>query len=184
VKAAGRAVAGGLSHSQLNWREAPGRWSIAECLAHLNYSVSQVLPAVDQTIARARARQETGAGPFRYGWFSRMIIGSMEPPPRFRMRSPKLFRTPAAEYEAGALLARFVAVREQLADRVRAADGLDLARAIVTSPANRLVRMPLGAYVAFLLAHERRHLWQARAVRAAGEAAGWPAPAGARRTPR
>ena len=168
-------MSAGLSHSQLNWREAPGRWSVAECLAHLNYSVSKVFPALDETIARARARHLTGSGPFHYGWFSRMMARSMEPPPRFKMRSPKLFRTVPAEYEPGELLRAFVAVREQLADRVRAADGLDLKRAIITSPANRLIRMPLGAYLAFLLAHERRHTWQARGVRAAGEAAGWPA---------
>jgi len=29
--------------------------------------------------------------------------------------------------------------------------------------------MPLGAYFAFVLAHDRRHLWQARNVRTAPE---------------
>ncbi len=50
------------------------------------------------------------------------------------------------------------------AARVRAAAGLDLKRAIVVSPVSRFVRMPLGGYLAFLLAHDRRHLWQARAA--------------------
>jgi hypothetical protein len=47
------------------------------------------------------------------------------------------------------------------------ADGLDLKRAVVTSPASRFFRMSLGAYLAFLAAHDRRHLWQARQVREA-----------------
>ena len=50
------------------------------------------------------------------------------------------------------------------AARVRAAAGLDLKRAIVVSPVSRFVRMPLGGYLEFLLAHDRRHLWQARAA--------------------
>jgi len=62
-------------------------------------------------------------------------------------------------------LLQFLRVRDQLAERVRQADGLDLKRARVTSPVTRLLRMPLGAYFAFILAHERRHLWQARQVR-------------------
>jgi hypothetical protein len=35
-----------------------------------------------------------------------------------------------------------------------------------------MVRLPLGAYFHFILAHDRRHLWQARQVR---NAAGFPA---------
>ena len=47
------------------------------------------------------------------------------------------------------------------------ADGLDLAAVRVPSPVNRLLRLPLGAYFDFILAHDRRHLWQARQARAA-----------------
>jgi len=57
-------------------------------------------------------------------------------------------------------------VRDLLAERVRRSDGLDLARIRTISPVNRLVRLPLGAYFAFILAHNRRHLWQGRQVRA------------------
>jgi hypothetical protein len=45
------------------------------------------------------------------------------------------------------------------------AEGIDWARARVVSPASRFFRLPFAAYVAFLLAHDRRHLWQAREVR-------------------
>jgi len=52
-----------------------------------------------------------------------------------------------------------------LAERVRRDDGLDLAHVRTISPVNRLLRMPLGAYFDFFIAHDRRHLWQARNVR-------------------
>jgi hypothetical protein len=48
---------------------------------------------------------------------------------------------------------------------VHQAEGLDLARIRTISPVNRLIRLPLGAYLQFILAHDRRHLWQARQVR-------------------
>ena len=165
VKAEGQAVASGLSHAQFNWRPAPGRWSVGDCLAHLNDSVAKTFPAFDRAIAEGRARALLGSGPFRYGWFARSLAWSMEPPPRFRMKSPKLMRTTPAERAIEPVVRDFVAVRDALAKRVRDADGLDLARAKITSPANRFLRVPLGAYFAFILAHERRHLWQARQVR-------------------
>jgi DinB superfamily len=166
VKRDGAAVAAGLSDAQLNWHPAAGSWSILDCLQHLNVAVKTALPAFDRAIAEGRAKNQTATGPFRYGWFSRMMVASMEPPPKFRMRSPRLIRVPENKTYRGAdVLPEFVRVRDQLAERVRQGDGLDLGRVRTISPISRLVRMPLGAYFNFILAHDRRHIWQARNVR-------------------
>jgi hypothetical protein len=90
----------------------------------------------------------------------------MEPPPRFRMRAVPILRVDAERrYASAAVLPEFLTIREHLGDRVRQADGLDLTGVRVISPVNRLVRLPLGAYFDFILAHDRRHLWQARRAR-------------------
>ncbi|MGH7606917.1 MAG: DinB family protein [Gemmatimonadales bacterium] len=170
IKADGTALCGPLTDAQFNWRPAPDRWSIAECLVHLNVSVTYTLPAFDRAIAAGRADQKTAAAAasVRYGWFSRWMIGSMEPPPKWRMPTVRAFAVPAGARHAGAeVLPRFLAVRDELAARVRHAAGLDLRRIKVVSPVNRLLRLPLGAYFQFVIAHDRRHLWQARQVRTA-----------------
>src|SRR2546422_11561452 len=82
IKADGRAVAAGLTDAQFNWHPGPGRWSIADCLQHLNVGVSKTLPAFDRAIAQGRSQGQLAPGPFHYGWFSRWMIGSMEPPPK------------------------------------------------------------------------------------------------------
>jgi hypothetical protein len=168
IKADGQAVCAGLSESQFNWRPGEGRWSIAECLVHLNVAASGTLPAFDRAIAdgRAKGRTAEGGGPFRYGWFSRWVIGSMEPPPKWRMKTPGMFAVRVGGTHALArVLPEFLAVRDQLAERVRRADGLDLKRIRTVSPVTRLLRLPLGAYLQFVIAHDRRHVWQARQVR-------------------
>ena len=63
----------------------------------------------------------------------------------------------APEIEAG-----FRGYQVQFVDRLRQANGVDLAKARVQSPANRWMRLDLGAGFALMTAHERRHLWQAR----------------------
>jgi hypothetical protein len=166
VKADAQVLCAGLSESQFNWRPGPGRWSIAECLAHLNVAVTRTFPAFDRAIERGRAQGRLAPGPFRYGWLSRMMAASMEPPPKFRMKTQAIFTPPpVARYALGQVLPEFFDVRDGLAERVRRADGLDLARNRVISPASTFIRMPLGAYFQFIVAHERRHLWQARQVR-------------------
>jgi len=166
IKADGRAVAADLTEAQFNWHPGPGRWSIADCLQHLNVGVSKTLPAFDRAIAHGRSKGQAAPGPFRYGWFSRWMIGSMEPPPKWRMTAPRIFRVPTgATYHVADVLPEFLLVRDQLAQRVRQADGLDLGKIRAISPVNSLLRLPLGAYFAFIIAHDRRHVWQARQVR-------------------
>lgn len=166
IKREGAAVTAGLSDSQLNWHPGPGRWSIADCLQHLNVGVAKVLPAFDRAIAEGRAKGQHASGPFKYGWFARMVARSMEPPPKFRMKTVAMLRVPnTATYRAADLVPEFSRARDQLAERVRGADGLDLVRVRTVSPINRLLRLPLGAYFQFILGHDRRHLWQARQVR-------------------
>jgi len=166
IKKEGEAVAAGLSDVEFNWHPGKDRWSIADCLQHLNVGVATTLPAFDRAIAEGRAKGRTSSGPFRYGWFSRFMIAEMEPPPKRRMKTPSIFRQPAdAVYRAADVLPEFARVRDQLAERVRQSDGLDLGRIRTISPVNRLLRLPLGAYLHFILAHDRRHVWQARQVR-------------------
>jgi DinB superfamily len=166
IKRDGAALVAGLSEAQFNWHPAPQRWSIAQCLDHLNFGVSKTLPAFDRSIAEGWSRGRTATGPFRYGWFSRLVVASMEPPPKFRMKTP-LKKPAEGTFELAPVVSEFSRVRDELAARIRQADGLDLVRVRITSPVNRLLRLPLGAYFEFILAHDRRHLWQAGNVRTA-----------------
>ncbi len=163
IRADARALVSGISQDQFNRRPRPKRWSVGQCLDHLN-TMRTVFPAIDQTIRDAEARGLRSPGPFSYGWFARLSVRSMEPPPWFKMRTVKMLFPRETRLDPNDVLREFLALRDQFAERVRRADGLDLQRAIVVSPVSRLVRLPLGAYFAFLLAHDRRHLWQARRV--------------------
>ena len=169
-----RALAGSLSDVELNWQPAPGRWSIGQCLAHLATSTDRALPAIDRAIATGRERGWVPEGPVRYGWFSRWMTASMEPPVKRRMKTFQIFQPQVEPLRRDEVLAMLAASRGRLLDRVRQSAGVNLKRPIVVSPVSSFFRMPLGAYLAFLAAHDRRHLWQARQVR---EASGFGQPA-------
>ena len=160
-----RAVLDGLTPDRVNWRPAPDRWSVGECISHLNVGIRAVLPALDRAIATARERGIAGAGTGRYGWFANWMVRSQEPPVTRRMKTFPVFQPVLARHDAAALMTDFRAARAELRERLGRAEGIDWGRAKVVSPASRFFRLPFGAYVAFLLAHDRRHLWQAREVR-------------------
>ena len=155
----------GLSPEQLEWREGPDRWSIAECLSHLNVTADQYYPAIDRSMRRARERGLLGKGPFRHGFLMNRFIAMLEPPPRRSFKAPQNFR-PRAKNLANEV-GIFFAHQDAIMKRVRQADGLDLARVRLVSPVSRWLRMSLGQSFALLAAHERRHLWQSARVKEA-----------------
>lgn len=170
VKRDAQALVSEASEAQFNWRPGPDRWSIAECLVHLNISMGKTLPALDRAIEQGRARGLVGQGPFRYGWFATWMARGMEPPPKWRTKTFKVLRVPTGVvHTSDRVLPDFLKLRDQLAERVRRADGLDLKRVRTVSPVSSLLRLPLGAYFWFVIAHDRRHLWQAHQVRAQPE---------------
>jgi hypothetical protein len=153
-----------LSDQQMNWRSHPGRWSIAQCLAHITLGNQEYLREIDRAIVEARARQLFAAGPFKHGWFGNWFARSFEPPPKFKMRNPKVI-TPPPDVPGEKVAADFDKSQQEVLQRVYEANGIDLGRAKITSPFLRLLRLSVGQAFAVLTAHARRHLWQAWQVR-------------------
>ena len=156
-------LAGSLTDDQFNWKPPSGGWSVAQCIDHLNVTARTYLPKLDEGIADAIRRGMYGEGPFRYGWIAGLFVSAIEPPPRFKSKAQKVFQ-PAPARPRPETLAAFRAYQVQFVDRLRQANNLDLARARVQSPATKLLRLPLGAAFAVMVAHERRHMLQARNV--------------------
>jgi hypothetical protein len=155
---------GELTQHQFHWSPAAARWSIAQCIVHLCIIGRRYLPAIDDTLERASVENLLSPGPFRYGFFERWIAHATEPPPGIRLKTPAAARPPN-DQSMGEASDAFHLVQAELRKRIRSANGFDLARAKVTSPFVKSLKMALGPCFAFLLAHERRHLWQAWQVR-------------------
>src|ERR1700674_1085610 len=127
-------IVANLSDDQFNWRPAANRWSIGECFDHLNATARAYMPAIDRAIATARGRGLKSPGPFSYSLFERLFLRWNEPPPKLRLPAPKVLK-PAAGRPLEPVIRDFMGWQEQLADRIRIADGLDLSRARSRAPA-------------------------------------------------
>lgn len=154
----------GLTEAQFNWRPAPGQWSVAECLAHLNATAQQYIPLLSASITEARERGWLSQGPFRYGWLGNWFVRSMEPPVKMKFKAPKAF-IPPPDQPMSKTVPEFMALQDQLISLIGTANGIHLGRARVPSPATKLIKLSLGQGFALITGHERRHLWQARQVK-------------------
>ena len=164
IKHDAESLVSGLSNDQLNWQPSPTSWSIAQCLDHLVLSADGFLHEQRRAIEHGRIRSMVSDGPYRHGWLGTKLLGGIEPPVTRKFRAPK-GAVPASNYDRDELLAEFLKRQERFGDAIRAARGLDLGRISVRIPGIPLVKTSLGQSFTFALAHERRHLWQARRVR-------------------
>ena len=140
-----------------------GGWSVQECLVHLNLTGGLYLEKLEPLLETAKASGEKSNAPLRYGLLGGLFIRSQEPPARYRMTSPKSFRPVPVPNET--VLPTFLNLQARMGDLLNRAEDLPLNTLILTSPESRWLRMSASEAFGLLLAHERRHLWQARKVK-------------------
>lgn len=156
----------GLNAQQLRHRAQPNQWSVAECLVHLNITSREFLPVLTAGFEQARKEQAPGKRTFKMDLMGRLLTWTLEPPPKFRTKTTEKFQ-PLDVEPVGEVLPAFLRLQEQLKASVEKAAGLALDKVKITSPFNSRVKYNLFSCFHVLVAHERRHLWQAEQVKGA-----------------
>lgn len=161
-----RELAENLSPEAFNWAPEPGRWSIGQCLEHLRCVDLGYVKKLEEGIARGREKGLTGGGGAHYGWFERWFIRYLEPPPRRRLKAPsKAQPKKGGDFDPEATLGGFLATNERLTELLLEANGLNLVKVKITSSLASFLKFRLGAVFGIVIAHDRRHLWQAQQVK-------------------
>lgn len=146
-------------------RAHPERWSVSECVAHLNLTSRAFLPAVGEALREARSLNRPA--PRRYhrdplGWLLWRTVG---PPVRLRVKTAAAF-VPIDAATPAELRLDFVRLQAEQLECVRQADGLPLQLVKIASPFEARVHYNLFAALTVLPRHQHRHLWQAEQVAA------------------
>jgi hypothetical protein len=142
----------------------PRVWSIGECLEHLIITAEEFYEQMRPALARVPrpVAVSVGGGSWRPSLAGRLILKALDPMARRRVRSPQLLVP--SPVPRPALLESFLAAQDELIEMMRAADGLDLTRVRLHSPASTCIRIHLGDSFEMLICHAERHLGQAERV--------------------
>ena len=150
-------------------RADPERWSVAECVAHLNLTSHAYLPLMQQAIADGRRMID--AAPARHrrdpvGWLLSNVVG---PLPRVagmrlgRVKTKAEF-VPGGELPRETVLAEFDRLQREQIQCVEEADELPLHRLMIRSPFTPRMQYNLFSCLVILPRHQERHIQQAEAV--------------------
>ncbi len=172
-----RDLARGVPFSLWSMRPDPKRWSIADCVEHLNRTSAAFLPLLRAGLEPADGDRRPDR---RYrrdpmGWLLSVLL---PPPVRLaRVKTTAPFE-PTGQEDPGELVRTFERLQDEQIACVRAADGLPLNDIRIQSPFDARAHYNAYSCLVILPRHQHRHLWQAERVAEALAQAGASVPAG------
>lgn len=158
------ALLDGLSREQFNWQPGGGRrWSIAQNLDHLTQGNIEYAAPVERAIARAKPRADRAPGVPNF--LAARFIAQMEPPVGMKLKAPPRI-VPRSDLDPQDARAAFDASVDRIKELLDRAWAVDLTRTRFANPFLKgLPLFNIASAFLILLAHTRRHVAQAAAVR-------------------
>jgi hypothetical protein len=161
---------GSLDARQLNWRPDPKQWSVAQCFEHLLTANRLMLAEAERAMDAAQPRTIWQRLPILPGILGRLLVRSQAPETKRKAVAPTKAR-PATSDIGADVVQRFIDQTRDCVSRVSAVDEARAADAIMPSPFLSLITYSVLDGWRLMVAHDRRHVEQARRVMAT---AGFP----------
>ena len=157
-----------LTEQQLRWKPTPDRWSIVECLQHLNlaerYYIRNIQHKVDQLgLVQTNPTDQTVVS----DWVGKAMLFAVDPTVNIKLPAPGMIRPrPATDLVPTDVLGQFVELQTLLLSLLDKAVYLDWNQEKVMSLFGNWLKIRLGDALKMLIAHTERHMNQAMRVKA------------------
>lgn len=148
-----------LSDSHLNKPSAQGGWSIAQCLDHLNSYGDFYLPHIERQILKSA---DANVSEFTSSWFGAYFTKMMDPQTGKKKYKAMKGHIPASDLDAAKVVGEFLRQQETLMSYLRQARKKDLNEIKIPISISKLIKLRLGDVFQFLVAHNERHMQQAK----------------------
>lgn len=161
----------GIDKVKLNYPPADGAWSVIQALEHLNIYNRYYLPVIEKSLAIIPKEWNAWFVPGFFGnYFTKMMAPGNVYEIKNKMKTPKGFR-PDTALDPDKVLNEFVAGQNKLLQLLELSRKRNLNEIRIPISLSRMVKLKLGDTFRFLIAHEQRHMIQARnALKALGYA--------------
>ncbi len=152
-----------LSQNQLVWKPAPKSWNILECFRHLYIAADLYYPRIQDAVRTARENNMVSEKAFSPAWFAKKFIGLIVPESKLRIRTTRLF-TPESNFMDVAIQQQFLEIVEKYIELIKQADGFELNKKMLQSPATKLLKFSIGEAIWLITVHNLRHIQQAQNI--------------------
>jgi hypothetical protein len=152
-----------LSVEQLNFKENPERWSILECIEHLNRYGEFYLPELERRILDSQP--DPSAATFNSGMIGNYFANLMKVNngKMTKMKTPR-DKNPANSLISVTALDKFLKQQERLESLLQQSRKMNLQKVKCSISLTPLIKLRLGDTFRFFINHIERHVYQANEV--------------------
>lgn len=156
-----------LDETTLNTQPAPGKWSIAQVIEHLNTYNRYYLPIITKRIPAARKMQ--GIDTFKPGWLGDYFTKSMYSDVKTKgvianKMSAMKGHIPDTILNGKNAIAEFIDDGELLLQLLDSAKQIDMSSVKIPITLARWIKISIGDAFRFLIAHQVRHICQIKNI--------------------
>jgi hypothetical protein len=138
---------------------APGKWSVAQVLEHLNSYGRYYLPAIEKSLKEDKPAKEN----FKPGWlgnyFTRMMKPGEDGKIANKMNAPRNHRPPE-NIDSKPVCDNFIAQQQRLLILLDQAKQKNIGSIRTPVSVSRFIKLKSGDTFRFFIAHEQRHFIQ------------------------
>ncbi len=138
---------------------APGAWSVAQILEHLNSYGRYYLPALERALQQKSASTEWYTPGWLGNYFTNLISPTTEGQVKSKMKSPKE-HAPAPHIDINPVVETFIAQQHILLGLLEKAKSKNIGTIRVPISISKMIRLKAGDTFRFLVGHEQRHFLQ------------------------
>lgn len=154
---------------KLSYPPAEGKWSAAQALEHLNMYNRYYLPMIEKAMVHIPKEVNAWFVPgFLGNYFTNMMMPKNVYEIKNKMKAMRSFR-PDRGVNVEGVFKEFIEHQKKLLQLLETARKRNLEQVRIPISISKMIRLKLGDVFRFLVAHEQRHMIQARnAIRATG----------------
>ncbi|MFK7903813.1 MAG: DinB family protein [Chitinophagales bacterium] len=159
-----------LDENQLNWKSAPEKWNILQCLEHLNLTSRHYIPEMQKAVQKAIAAGQSPTEDFKHGFIGNKMTTGTRPSPNGKISNPiQTFKkynpnNLAPSESTQIVFEEFLQHHQDLLAIIAQSAMVNMNKVKVKSLLGSILKFKLGDAIEFLIAHEQRHVLQAQKV--------------------
>jgi len=154
---------GSLSETEINWRPNAGQWSVAQNIHHLIVVNETYYPTLQKLRNNSYDLPWLGRIEFLTKFFGKTVLAAVQPDRRKKMKTFPLWEPGASNFGSD-ILQRFKTHQDELKKLIESSQDLIEKKVVISSPANKMIVYKIETAFDIMLAHEKRHLEQAKEI--------------------
>ncbi len=151
-----------LSEEELNHKENIEKWSILECIEHLNLYGEFYNPEIRKCIETSNSKPSKI---FKSGVIGNYFVNTMRPKKKLNKMKTFKDKNPLGSRLNVEVIDRFIGQQKDFLDLIEMSKNINLTKTKTSISISKLIKLRLGDTFRFIIAHNERHLIQAENAR-------------------